>query len=102
MDRCKNCKGKIRDRYRKKIFPLEAHHIIPRRHGGRNTLANGVTLCRFCHNYFDYMYSAEGLDYHEIRKSKTGDEIIQETESLMKRRFYRFLSRVMHYGEEYI
>jgi len=74
--------------------------VIPRRHGGRNTLRNGVTLCRFCHNYFDWMYTTEGLDYHEIRKSRPGQDILKDIEGLMKRRFYRFLSRVISYGED--
>ena len=27
-----------------------AHHIKPRKLGGRNTMDNGLTLCRSCHN----------------------------------------------------
>lgn len=29
---------------------LHAHHIKPRALGGKNTLANGKTLCASCHN----------------------------------------------------
>src|SRR5207245_3768794 len=29
---------------------LEAHHLIFRKHGGKNTLANLLTLCETCHH----------------------------------------------------
>jgi 5-methylcytosine-specific restriction endonuclease McrA len=38
---CKNCGKKNRR--------LEAHHIIYREHGGKDTLANLLTLCEACH-----------------------------------------------------
>jgi len=27
----------------------EAHHILPKKKGGKNTLDNGITLCKSCH-----------------------------------------------------
>jgi 5-methylcytosine-specific restriction endonuclease McrA len=95
-NRCRNCSGSINDDYRKKRFPLEAHHIIPRRHGGRNTLRNGVTLCRFCHNYFDLMYRMTGRDYHEIRKKETKKKILDEIRELMRYRYFHYLLRRIH------
>ena len=45
----------LRDRCRcmecgKSNCVLEAHHIIPRRLNGRNTLSNLITLCKKCHD----------------------------------------------------
>ncbi len=30
--------------------PLEAHHIVPRSQGGKDTITNLITLCKPCHN----------------------------------------------------
>ncbi len=38
---CQHC-GKLKCR-------LEAHHIVYREHGGKDTLANLLTLCQTCH-----------------------------------------------------
>lgn len=35
---------------RKQQVRLEAHHIIYREHGGKDTLSNLLTLCAFCHS----------------------------------------------------
>lgn len=34
---------------RKKNVPLQVHHLISRKHGGKNTLKNLITLCQPCH-----------------------------------------------------
>jgi RRXRR protein/HNH endonuclease len=40
--RCQHCgKGGVR---------LEAHHLVFRNHGGKDTLTNLLTLCEFCHH----------------------------------------------------
>lgn len=41
--------------------PLEVHHIIPLLMGGTNTLANLITLCRFCHRSLHKRINREGL-----------------------------------------
>ncbi len=45
----------MRDHYqctqcRKKNTRLEAHHIIWKKHGGKDTIANLITLCKSCHD----------------------------------------------------
>ena len=38
------------------------HHVVPRRHGGENTIENTVPLCRHCHNRCEVWYAlAEAL-----------------------------------------
>lgn len=89
-NRCQNCYGLVEDRLRNRKFSNEAHHIIPRSHGGRNTLNNGITLCRFCHNYFDVMSLQHGQYYFEIIKNKDKDVRIEEVKRLLRRRFLNF------------
>lgn len=31
------------------LYELNAHHILPKKLGGKNTLGNGITFCRACH-----------------------------------------------------
>jgi ATP-dependent DNA helicase RecQ len=31
------------------LFHLNAHHIFPKKFGGKNTISNGITYCRACH-----------------------------------------------------
>ena len=45
--RCANCCEKC-GRYRP--FGLAPHHIIPRSHGGPNTMENLISLCQICHD----------------------------------------------------
>lgn len=90
-NKCKSCLNEINDIFRNRNFQNEAHHIIPRHHGGKNTLGNGVTLCRFCHNYFDLMYFRYGLDYHDIKIQNTNEQIINEVKRLMHRRYHAYL-----------
>jgi predicted restriction endonuclease len=92
---CRCCKGAVKDEFRKRQFSLEAHHIIPRRHGGLHIVKNGVTLCKFCHNYFDYTYSKVGLDYFQIMNKKTSLEIVAEVKRLLKRRYLLHLRRTI-------
>lgn len=56
---CQNCFNVTKDIYRNRKPKNEAHHIIARVHVGKNTLNNGITLCTFCHDYFDYMMKME-------------------------------------------
>ena len=37
------------DMHKRDIDWLEAHHIILRSQGGKDTIENGITLCRYCH-----------------------------------------------------
>ena len=92
---CQNCFNAVKDIFRNRIYPNEAHHIIARRHGGKNNLKNGITLCAFCHNYFDYMYGRYELDYYEIIKHKTTEQRIKEVRKLMKERYLRYLLRII-------
>lgn len=45
--RCSNYK-KIPNRNHD-LFVLNAHHLLPKKFGGKNTPTNGITLCRACH-----------------------------------------------------
>lgn len=65
-NRCQNCFNTIKDIFTNQAYSNEAHHIYPRRHGGKNTLKNGITLCKYCHAHFDYMYARYGKDYYKI------------------------------------
>lgn len=94
-DRCRNCFNTVKDRFRKCKFSNEAHHIVPRKHGGKNTLANGVTLCKFCHQYFGFMYDKHGLDYYQIIKKRNADVRLEQIRKLMSRRYIRHLARIM-------
>jgi predicted restriction endonuclease len=90
-NKCKVCDNKLEDVYRKRKKSNEAHHIVPRHHGGKNTLNNGVTLCHFCHDYFDLVYFTRGLDYHQVMQEKTNEEIIKEVKNLMHIHYLRKL-----------
>ena len=92
-NKCQCCDGEVKDKFRNRRYSLEVHHVIPRKHGGRNTLNNGVTLCRFCHNYFDYMYTVTSQDYFEILKMKSRAEIIYGVKKLLKKRYQHHLLR---------
>ncbi len=93
---CQICMNRVADSFRNRKFSNEAHHVVPRHHGGKNTLKNGVTLCKFCHHYFDFMYFAHGLDYHQITKSSKKEEILDEVVKLMKKRYFRHLLSRMY------
>ena len=94
--KCQNCFNSIKDIFRGKIFPNEAHHIIARRDAGKNTLNNGIILCVFCHNYFDNMYGKHGLDYFEVISKKTTEQRIKEVRKLMKKRYIRYLLKIIY------
>ncbi|MFH1317307.1 MAG: HNH endonuclease [Candidatus Woesearchaeota archaeon] len=91
-NRCQNCFNSIIDWIRGRKFSNEAHHIIPRHHGGTNTVNNGITLCKFCHHYYDLMALRYGYDYFEIIQSMDAGERINQVRQLMKKRFLRFFS----------
>lgn len=88
---CKNCANSIKDEYRKRKIVNEAHHIIPRRHGGRNVVQNGITLCQFCHDYFDEAYSKYNLDYYEVLRKMNPLRRIIEVRILMRKRYESYL-----------
>ena len=85
VNTCQNCSNAIKDEYRQRIFPNEAHHIIPKHFGGKNTIMNGITLCKFCHNYFDYMIFRHNLDYYQVLHVKSREVRIFEVKELMGR-----------------
>jgi predicted restriction endonuclease len=90
---CKNCRNNVRDLFRKRISSNEAHHIIPRAYGGKNTLNNGITLCVFCHDYFHSVMSSKGIEYYEIIQDKQIDERVSEVKKMLIRRYIKDLSR---------
>jgi 5-methylcytosine-specific restriction endonuclease McrA len=92
---CKNCFNAIKDIFRRRCYSNEAHHIIARRHGGKNTLNNGITLCKFCHQYFDHMYSKFGYDYFEIIRKKSTEQRIRKIRELMRKRYTRHLLNII-------
>jgi len=96
---CQHCFDTIKDAYRGRKFSHEAHHIIARTHGGKNTLNNGITLCKFCHHYFDIMYLGHGLDYFEVIKNKTDEKRLEEVRALLKRRYVSHLKRIIFYWQ---
>jgi 5-methylcytosine-specific restriction endonuclease McrA len=66
---------------------LEAHHILPRSMGGRNTLDNGITLCREHHR-------REYLRTHLRSQVTAKSSRLFAGQSAGKREAaYRFLSR---------
>lgn len=46
------CQYSLDDKYRKHDGSLEAHHIFPKKYGGKNVISNGITLCKHCHAQF--------------------------------------------------
>lgn len=93
--KCQHCSDTVVDMFRSRRFSHEAHHIIPRKHGGRNTLNNGITLCKFCHMYFDHMYRKHGRVYYEILCGTAHRERIKEVNKLMRMMYLRHLLRVI-------
>ena len=81
---CQCCNNSIEDLHMKRKAKNEAHHVVPRHHGGKNTLSNGITLCTFCHDYFDYRYFFHGLDYFEVQKFQEKEHTIIEVKQMMK------------------
>lgn len=92
---CRNCANSIQDEYRKRKTVNEAHHIIPRRHGGRNTVNNGITLCQFCHDYFDEVYGRYDLDYYEVLRKIHPLRRIIEVRILMRKRYESYLLNII-------
>jgi hypothetical protein len=95
---CKNCKNEIYDFYRRRGKRLEAHHIIPRMHGGKNTTNNGVTLCNFCHNYVGYVYARYGVDFKQLARNKKRGDRIMEAKKILKYSYLRFLRNIIRYN----
>ena len=94
-NRCQNCFNAIKDIYRNRVICNEGHHIIPRHHGGKNTLNNGITLCQFCHDYFDKMYFRHGFDYFEVIKKKSAEQRFEEVRKLMHKHYCSYLINVI-------
>lgn len=86
-DKCQNCLGAIKDVYLGRNYSNETHHIYARRHGGKNTLENGITLCKFCHIYYDWMYWKYDKDYYEIIEKKPREQRINEVRQMMHNRY---------------
>ena len=89
---CQNCYDNVQDLYRQRKNVSEAHHIVARRHGGRNTLNNGITLCNWCHDYFDYLYWRVGEDFYQVLQKKSRGQRIREVRRLIKKRFMHSLA----------
>ena len=49
---CQDCGVKCRNKVR-----IQAHHVVPRRHGGGDELGNLVTLCASCHQGRERRYA---------------------------------------------
>ena len=94
-NKCQNCFNAIRDIYRNRKISNESHHLIPRHHGGKNTLNNGITLCAFCHDYFDLMYFRYGFDYFDLIKKKSTEKRIEEVRDLMHKHYLNHLINVI-------
>lgn len=102
-NKCQNCfnvvkrifKGKKLNNIKKHIN--QAHHIIPRHHGGRNTMNNGITLCRFCHYYFDRMYFAYGMDYWQVIGKKSRKERMIEIKKLLVKNYKNRLLNIIKF-----
>ena len=90
--RCQNCFNTVHDPFRNMTNRLEAHHIIPRNHGGRNTIENGISLCSFCHDIADKI-SFSGEDYREFVKKAEAGSRIDTARSLIRKRYIRSLFR---------
>jgi predicted restriction endonuclease len=90
-NKCQNCFNAIIDIYRRRKPSNEAHHIIARHHGGKNTLNNGITLCKFCHDYFDLMYFRHGFDYFDVIKKKPAEKRIDDVRDLMRKYYFSYL-----------
>ncbi len=61
---CADCKQRclnLRDSHSKPKLKIQAHHIIPRRYGGTDDLANLVTLCMSCHHKRERAYKPENV-----------------------------------------
>ena len=94
---CQICTNSIKDVHRGRKIRNEAHHVIPRYHGGKNTLNNGITLCTFCHDYFDYMYFMHGHDYYEITRSKEKEGIMKEVKIMADRNYVHHLINIIRF-----
>ena len=94
-NKCQNCFNAIKDIHRNRKSRNEAQHIVPRHHGGKKTLSNGITTCTFCHDYFDLMYFNHGLDYYEVIKKKPPEQRIREVRKLLEKRYYRHLLNII-------
>ena len=94
-NKCQNCFNAIIDIYRNRKNKNEAHHIIPRHHGGKNTQNNGITLCIFCHDYFDLMYFRYSLVYYDVIKKKSAEKRIEEVRDLMHKHYMNHLLNII-------
>ena len=94
-NKCQNCFNAIKDAYRNRKTRNEAHHIIPRHHGGKNTADNGITLCTFCHDYFDLMYFRHSLVYYDVIKKKSAEKRIEEVRNLMQKHYLNHLLNII-------
>ena len=88
---CQHCFNVIFDHFSKIPRRIEAHHIIPRKEGGKNTLENGISLCNFCHLYIGYRYWRHGLYYTDIQKLKSAQHRIEDVRNLIKKRYVHAL-----------
>ena len=82
--KCQNCLNTIHDSLNERRPRLEAHHIIPRSEGGRNTLANGIALCSFCHYYIGQAYLNHGLDFRQLEAIRSRVQRISESRKALR------------------
>jgi 5-methylcytosine-specific restriction endonuclease McrA len=95
--RCRICKNKTYDMYRNNKPRLEAHHIIPRRFGGKNTIKNGITLCDNCHKYIEYKSNKDNNDFIDIIKQDK-KKLTKECKVHIKMRYLNRLKQVILYS----
>lgn len=55
--------------------PLECHHIIPSRFGGRNSVDNGILLCTVCHDAVGFHELNHAEELLALRGTKTGQNV---------------------------
>lgn len=73
---CRRC-GLVPARAARRL--LHAHHVLPRGRGGRNDLANGVTLCWKCHRAVHDHTCADWRRWVASPRKRTGCEKIHRS-----------------------
>lgn len=59
---------------------LEKHHVVPKRHGGKDTEENTVILCKSCHRKLEEVYSNrfyKKLGVKDRKSEKTENKVLR-------------------------
>lgn len=78
---------------------LEAHHIIPQKDGGSDTLDNLITVCRGCHRTLESTHAKAVTDVIDPEQANKRDEALDSVESLHDRvsmEYYDGWSELQH------